>query len=194
MLFNAKTLKGIASGEVTCAFRRWRRPTVRAGGRLRTRVGELAIESVDPLDLSDPAAIGEEDARRSGAADAAAVRAQLAEREGTAYLIRFRLAGADSRTALRETVPDDGEMDEIVGRLARWDAGRIGPWTRATLEAIAAEPGTRAPDLAARFGRETQPFKRDVRRLKELGLTESLAVGYRISPRGAAVLDRLRSN
>ena len=29
-------------------------------------------------------------------------------------------------------------------------------------------------------------FKRDVRKLKELGLTESLPVGYRLSPRGRA--------
>jgi hypothetical protein len=28
-----------------------------------------------------------------------------------------------------------------------------------------------------------------VRKLKELGLTESLAVGYRLSPRGRRVLD-----
>jgi hypothetical protein len=49
----------------------------------------------------------------------------------------------------------------------------------------------RAPDLAASFGRETQPFKRDVRKLKDLGLTESLEVGYRLSPRGRAFLETL---
>ncbi len=49
----------------------------------------------------------------------------------------------------------------------------------------------RAPDLAASLGRETQPFKTDVRKLKEMGLTESLGVGYRISPRGRTVLARL---
>ncbi len=54
------------------------------------------------------------------------------------------------------------------------------------LELIAENPGVRAPDLAARMGRETLPFKRDVRKLKELGLTESLEVGYRLSPRGRA--------
>ena len=31
-------------------------------------------------------------------------------------------------------------------------------------------------------------FKRDVRKLKELGLTESLEIGYRISPRGETLL------
>jgi len=34
-------------------------------------------------------------------------------------------------------------------------------------------------------------FKRRVRQLKELGLTESLEVGYRLSPRGRAVLKDL---
>ncbi len=59
------------------------------------------------------------------------------------------------------------------------------------LRLIADRPGVRAPDLAASTGRETAPFKVDVRKLKELGLTESLQVGYRISPRGRAVLGRL---
>jgi hypothetical protein len=35
---------------------------------------------------------------------------------------------------------------------------------------------------------ELQPFKLNVRKLKALGLTESLEVGYRLSPRGAAFL------
>ena len=35
---------------------------------------------------------------------------------------------------------------------------------------------------------EKRPFKQRVRRLKELGLTESLEVGYRMSPRGKAYL------
>ena len=56
------------------------------------------------------------------------------------------------------------------------------------LRLIAERPGVRAPDLAASLGRETLPFKRDVRKLKELGLTVSLEVGYEISPRGRAYL------
>ena len=49
----------------------------------------------------------------------------------------------------------------------------------------------RAGDLAEALGRDRASFKLDVRKLKELGLTESLEVGYRLSPRGRAVLDRL---
>jgi hypothetical protein len=44
----------------------------------------------------------------------------------------------------------------------------------------------RAGDLAVELGREREPFKIDVRKLKNLGLTTSLEVGYRLSPRGEA--------
>ena len=56
------------------------------------------------------------------------------------------------------------------------------------LALIADHPGRRAGDLAASLGRDIPSFKRDVRKLKELGLTLSLEVGYRLSPRGEAYL------
>jgi hypothetical protein len=56
---------------------------------------------------------------------------------------------------------------------------------------IASSPGVRAEDLARSVGREKMPFKLDVRKLKELGLTESLETGYRLSPRGQAVHDAM---
>ena len=57
-----------------------------------------------------------------------------------------------------------------------------------TLALIASRPEVRAEDLAAMVGREKPPFKLDVRKLKNLGLTESLRVGYRLSPRGRSYL------
>ncbi len=42
------------------------------------------------------------------------------------------------------------------------------------------------------FGLEKQKFKLNVRKLKNLGLTESLGTGYRISPRGYVALGRIR--
>ena len=50
----------------------------------------------------------------------------------------------------------------------------------------------RAGDPASEAGRERDHFKVDVRKLKGLGLTESLEVGYRLSPRGDAVIGFLR--
>lgn len=96
---------------------------------------------------------------------------------------RAELAADDALTA-----EDRAEIDRRLDRLDR--ASSHGPWTRQTLELIAENPATRAPDLAASVGRETAPFKVDVRKLKNLGLTESLPVGYRLSPRGRAYLGR----
>jgi hypothetical protein len=184
MLFRLETLRGIEAGEVTLAFRRWRHPTVRAGGTLRTRAGVLAIESVEPV---KEAAISDAEARRAGAADRAELIARLRP-AGTLYRIEFRLAGPDPRIALRERADlDEEERAAIDARLARFDAAsRHGPWTARVLDLIAERPATRAPELAAELGRETAPFKADVRKLKELGLTESLERGYRLSPRGRA--------
>jgi hypothetical protein len=78
----------------------------------------------------------------------------------------------------------------ISAALDRMDRGRrTGPWTREILRLIAARPAVRAPDLAASLGRETKPFKLDVRKFKELGLTHSLEVGYELSARGRAYLE-----
>jgi hypothetical protein len=186
MLFRQETLQRIQTGEVTLAFRRWRRPTVKAGGTLRTRAGVLAIESVEPVGEDT---ISDADARRAGAPDRRALLARL-RADGTLYRIAFRLEGPDPRVALREQANlDAGERSAIDARLARFDAAsRHGPWTRRVLELIAERPATLAADLAAEVGREKAPFKADVRKLKELGLTESLEKGYRLSPRGRSYL------
>lgn len=188
MLLKRATLEGIAEGRITLAFRRWKRPTVRAGGELRTAIGVLAIDAVDAIAESD---ITETDARSAGYPALDALIADLNRRaEGDLYRVALHLAGADPRTALREhDTLDDDAIEAIAARLARFDrSSRRGPWTETVLRLIETSPGVRAPDLAASLGRETQPFKRDVRKLKELGLTESLEVGYRLSPRGHAWL------
>jgi hypothetical protein len=189
MLLPQRILDGIAAGEITLAFRRWTKPTVRAGGRLRTRIGELAIESVEVV---SERSIDDRAARCAGFATRAEVIAALRP-EGTLYRVAFRLAGPDARIALRNDARlSEDDVAEIARRLARLDAAsRRGPWTRDVLRLIEARPGVRAPDLAASRGLETKPFKADVRKLKELGLTESLAVGYRLSPRGRAALRKL---
>ena len=81
----------------------------------------------------------------------------------------------------------------VIGPLVvqrKSSASTHGPWTDAVLDVIGRRPAVRAGDLAADFGRELQPFKIDVRKLKNLGLTLSLEVGYELSPRGRAYLQR----
>jgi hypothetical protein len=191
VLFKKAALDGIAAGRITLAFRRWRRPTVRQGGTLRTRVGVLSIDAVSVVRMRD---ISAGDARRAGFDSVSALRAQLDARdEGELYRIEFHLASEDPRIALRQQATlAAAEVDELAQRLARFDASSTsGPWTRQVLHMIAEEPGRRAPDFAERMGLDVPTFKRQVRKLKELGLTESLLVGYRLSPRGRALLERL---
>ena len=115
MLIRRADLDRIASGEVTLAFRRWRRPTVKAGG----------------------------------------------------------------------TLP--------CARLARMDAtSPHGPWTAATLRAIDTRPGTVSTVIAADLSFDRTWLKTQIRKLKALGLTESLEVGYRLSPRGVTLMKALR--
>ena len=189
MLFKRASLDGIAAGEITVAFRRWTRPTVRAGGTLKTAVGVLAIEAVERVPAE---AITEAEARRAGHPSREALLAELDARdEGEIYRIELRRAGPDPRIALRERADLSGEeLAALRKRLSRLDAASpVGPWTLAVLRLIDRNPGVRAGDLAPQVQQERLPFKVNVRKLKGLGLTESLETGYRLSPRGRAFLE-----
>ena len=185
MLLRKDTLEGIARGEIDVAFRWWTRPTVKSGGFLQTAVGRLAIVSLEPVRVAD---VTVEDAKRAGFASRTALLKAFPRKRGSRlYRVEFALAGPDPRIALRERAQLDApEVEEISKRLARMDAH--GAWTTQTLKAIAERPATRAADLAEALGQERLPFKANVRKLKALGLTESLEVGYRLSPRGRAYL------
>jgi len=186
MLLDNPTLEGILAGRIRVVFRTWRRPTVKSGGTLRTRGGVLAIESVERISTRQ---ITADDVKLAGFADRKTLLRGFEGREGDLYRIRVRLAGEDPRIALRQKVLDAEERAVVEKRLARMDAASAeGPWTRQYLELIAARPAQRAPELAELVGLTTHPFKTRVRRLKELGLTESLPVGYRLSPRGESFL------
>jgi hypothetical protein len=193
VLFPLRVLDAIRDGRVDLAFRRWERARVRSGSRQRTAIGVLEVGSVEVVERSS---LGDDDARRAGFESREELLAMLDERgRGEIHRIELRYAGADPRVELRAKADlSESELDEIARKLDRMDeASHHGPWTRAVLELIAKRPEVRAEELAAEMGREKLPFKRDVRKLKELGLTESLNPGYRLSPRGEAVLKRLGS-
>lgn len=182
MLFTQDVLHGIAAGRVTLAFRRWRKAPPPEGATLRTPVGVVALTRITAVDEDD---ISPDDVSRTGLS-ADALRLAIA-REGRLWRIELRLVGADPRVALRAARPTADEQAVIEARLARLDAAAPVPWTAGYLRLIADQPATAARVLAAQVGVEIPVFKRRVRQLKELGLTESLEVGYRLSPRGAAV-------
>lgn len=190
MLIKQAVLEGIVAGKVTLAFRRWKRPTVKAGGTLRTRLGVLQIQAVDTIDWAD---VTDRDAKAAGYDSRAGLEQDVARREGQLYRVKLKPGGEDPRIALRQQNKlSKEETRELRARLERLDqASPVGPWTLTFLKMIADRPAERAPDLAASIGWEKPPFKRNVRKLKELGLTESLKVGYRLSPRGKALLKKL---
>jgi hypothetical protein len=190
VLFERRFWAGIADGSITCTFRRWKRPQVIAGRRYRTAGGIVEVTAVDVV---APADVTDADARGSGYADANGLLADLrGEPDLPLRRIRFRvIAEPDPRAVLAASTEladeDRAAIDARLDRLYR--ASSRGPWTRATLALIARRPAERAGDLADAAGRERIEFKTDVRKLKNLGLTESLPVGYRLSPRGRAYLD-----
>ena len=106
MLFRQVILEAVARGDVTLAFRRRQRPTVKAGTGLHTAAGVVRIGAAEPIEEQD--------------------------------------------------------LNDA--------------------------------DLARAAGVEKLRFKQDMRKQKELGLTESLDVGYRLLPRGGAVLEKLREH
>ena len=191
MLLRMAVLERVVSGEVSLVFRRWRQPTVRSGGSLRTALGVLRILDVDPVTEEE---ISEADMARAGFSSRTALLDGLGSREGQVYRIAVEYAGEDPRLALRRRDDlSDVEIGQVVERLQRLDArSPVGPWTACVLAAIEAQPGVVSGTLAEGLGYERDWLKPQVRKLKNLGLTISLTKGYELSPRGRVVLDHLR--
>ena len=192
MLFKQDFLNKLAAGAVDTTFRRWQRARVKQGSQLRTAVGLVEVFRVDVVPTEK---VTTREAHRAGFTNRTELIDELKRfGDGPIHRIRLKLVGPDPRVALREqTKFVQQELADLVKRLTRMDAAATQAWTREVLTLIKERPGKRAGDLAASLGQETPPFKRNVRKLKELGLTESLEVGYRLSPRGRALLRRWKA-
>jgi hypothetical protein len=191
MLFARHALAGIADGRITLAFRRWDAARIRVGACLRTEAGVIEFGRVDRIVVDE---ISDADARRAGFSTRRALVEALTRGRGSGiFRIELRRVGPDPRIALRQnTSIGAADLEAVAQRLARIDAAsRRGPWTARIMALLREEPGVRAATLAARLTLETLALKRDVRKLKDLGLIESLAVGYRLSPRVRTVLHGL---
>ena len=152
MLFKRPVLDGIADGTISLAFRRWARPRVQVGSRLRTAVGVLEVDAIDRVDVDDVTAI---DARHAGFSSRDDLLRALDQRaDGSVYRVQLHRAGSDPRVALRGPgARPAAARGEVQGRLARLDAtSRHGSWTRTVLRLIRDRPGVRAADLAPRAG------------------------------------------
>jgi hypothetical protein len=189
MLIERARHEGIRSGAVTLLFRRWRTRQATAGKVYRTALGRIAVTAIDVV---QPGEISDRDAIAAGYESARAVVQDLRGNDGDpVYRLRIHFVDEpDPRDELAASAElSAAALEEIRTRLGRLDAaGPAGLWTEPTLRVIQDFPGVRAGDLAERLGREPRAFKIDVRKLKNLGLTISLSVGYELSARGQAYL------
>jgi hypothetical protein len=191
MLFTAATLRGLADGRVNCTYRRWEVVRPKVGSRFTTAAGVVEVTSITPAreDL-----LTEQDAADAGFDSVAAlVKWTSAKGGGDLYRIDIVLAGPDPRVELRSDQLTPADVSALRAKLERMDRAAEQPWTHSTLRQIQRFPGVVSTELAAEAGQDRPTYKLRVRRLKALGLTESLERGYRLSPRGQAYLAALNS-
>ena len=191
MLIKDDVIEKIKSGEITVLFRRWSRPGAKAVGTQMTQGGVIAIDAVDVVSEEE---ISEQDAQAAGYASKQDLIKRLNYRDDPIYRIRVHFAGEDPRIALRKNADlSDTELEEIIATLGKLDRNsRRGAWTQQYLQVIEDMPSTYSGILANYLGISIPEFKPWVRKLKALGLTESLSPGYRLSPRGKKVLEAIR--
>jgi hypothetical protein len=192
MLFEARFKALLRAGTLSLTYRYWRAPRARRGAVYRI-APDLAIRITS---IGIAGRISSAEARRAGFDTVASLRAYLTRQkrgdDRSLYRIEFERVATppDPRVQLARQRVDAASQAELRKRLAAMDSrSAAGPWTTTVLRMIAAAPGTRAADLAGRMGWETAQFKTHVRRLKALGLTESLEIGYRLTPRGRSLPD-----
>jgi hypothetical protein len=190
MLFQRRFHERIRSGEIRCTLRIWQRPHCKVGGRYALGAGAIVVDRMREARFED---ITPELARRSGFVSV--VDALKTAKHGAGervFVIDFHYDGkVGARSKPTTGVASTEELADLVQRLEALDRrSRVGAWTQATLRAIEARPGVLAAKLARSLGRPRDEFKRDVRKLKKLGLTLSLEIGYRLTPKGEALLAR----
>jgi len=189
VLIKNEVIEKIKSGEITILFRRWSRPGAKSGGTQMTQGGVIGIESVDVVTEDE---ITDLDARAAGYPSREELLSALTYRDDPIYKIGVHFKGEDPRIALRDDLSDD-EIAAVVAKLDKLDENsKRGAWTEQYLQVIQDMPNMYSGLLADYLGLSKMEFKPWVRKLKALGLTESLDTGYKLSPRGEKVLEALK--
>lgn len=192
MLFSKSAWAGLADGSITVTFRTWAKPQAKAGGRYR--VAGMLLEATDVREV-EVAALTDVDAVAAGERDLPTLLKRLKDPApgSTVWRVDLQYVGIDDRIE-RRAVADltDDDIATLRTKLDRLDRHAPKPWTRTTLQLIEKYPGVVSTALARHTGQERPDFKINVRKLKEMGLTESLKVGYQLSPRGEALLRAIR--
>lgn len=198
LLFRKAAHAGLLSGDITLTFRRWAKPKVKPGGRYRCHpIGVLEVDAIESVKVRD---ISDADARKAGFDNRDALLKMLEELGGKlsasepVFRVQLHFGGDGDRVQLAlEDNLSDGDVKKLREKLRAMDErSRDGPWTRRSLALIEKHPRIAASKLARKMKRETLPFKADIVKLKKLGLTQSFEVGYELSPRGRAFVEKTK--
>lgn len=180
MQFTSRNSDQIRAGGVTLTFRNWKRPHAKVGGVYRLRpTGAVKVTRLANVRLSR---VSSDDAVRAGFPSVDDMVAFLGLPR-TAEVTRVEFALTDDSPKVVPSLT----VEEVVKRLEATDRRSAAPWTARVLALIEAHPAIRAGDLAPLTGWDTPKFKANVRKLKALGLTRSLEVGYRLTDLGVQV-------
>ena len=189
MLFKQQHLAGIKTGDITLAFRKWKKPTVKKGSLLKTAIGQIEIGTIEEVDIASISAL---EAQMAGFNSLDQLLRLLQKvNEGSIYKIGLAYHSPDPRVELRskEELTNE-EFHQLKKKLERLDQySKTGAWTREVLESIRQNPKLKAADLAVLLSKEKDWLKINIRKLKNLGLTISHNPGYEISPLGKAFLE-----
>lgn len=192
MLFKEIHLRGIKSGKVSLAFRKWQKASVKAGSLIHTSIGLVEITEIVTVDEND---ITDEDALSAGFTNKnQLLKSFTYNNTGTIFKIYLGYHSPDPRIKLREqtelTVQQFKDLKMKLERLDKYS--RQGNWTENVLLAIKDNPNLHAKGIATLTGFEKEWLKLNVRKLKNLGLTISLTTGYELSPLGKAFIHRYK--
>ena len=188
MQFTKPFKQAIANGTVTTSFRNWKSPQAKAGGQYNIApYGAIEVSSVSLTTLNE---VQDADITCSGFAQREALVSFLkVAQSDPIYKVDFHFLGSAAVNKPNTQHLEEARVNDVIHRLEKMDKSTA--WTMQALTLIKTYPATRAGDLAPQCNMDMPTFKRNVRKLKALGLTESLETGYQLSPRGDQVFKAL---
>lgn len=192
MMFDKRFRPGIVEGRITRTYRYWKRPQVKPDGLYK--LGTDGFIRVTGVKTVAPRGIRSTDAAAAGFGERGELLDFLAAYRGdgrTLYRVDFEYVGRlEGRDPDRSAVASNDEVGRLEKALALRDRNsKWGPWTHQTLRLVAEHPGLSSAKMAQKLGRDQAALKRDMRKLKQLGLTISLETGYELSSKGASYLE-----
>ena len=131
MQFKKETLAKIAAKRVNLAFRRWKRPSVKAGDLISTSIGELTVVSCGKTAI---ARISANDLKRAGYLSRSALLKEFANHPGDVYRIVLRLKPAElpaaktaAKSSATKTARNSATKAEPVAGSRRFAPGDRAP-------------------------------------------------------------------